>query len=91
MFYFKITNVGSRSGSEVPQLYIEDKKIKKLKAFKRIFLDKGESLDSSLKIAVSALKSWDIVVRRIIPFYLESIVPILGQVVKTLFLQLRLI
>ena len=59
--YFKITNVGSRSGSEVPQLYIEDKKIKKLKAFKRIFLDKGESLDSSLKIAVSALKSWDIV------------------------------
>tara|TARA_Y100000591_G_scaffold186991_1_gene161541 strand:- start:1179 stop:2765 length:1587 start_codon:yes stop_codon:yes gene_type:complete len=57
--YFKITNVGSRSGSEVPQLYIEDKKIKKLKAFKRIFLDKGKSLNSSLKVEIPDLEIWN--------------------------------
>ena len=57
---FNITNSGSRRGSEVPQLYIEHKGIKKLKAFKRIFLNQGESLKSYMKVAITDLQSWDL-------------------------------
>ena len=56
---FNITNTGLRHGSEVPQLYIEENGIKKLKAFKRIFLNKDESLESSMKVAIKEFQSWD--------------------------------
>ena len=44
----------------MPQLYIEHKGIKKLKAFKRIFLNQGESLKSYMKVAITDLQSWDL-------------------------------
>ena len=56
---FNITNTGLRHGSEVPQLYVEENGIKKLKAFKRIFLNKDESLESSMKVAIKEFQSWD--------------------------------
>ena len=58
---FNIVNVGSRYGSEVPQLYIEQNGIKKLKAFKRIFLNKDESLESTMKVAIKDFQSWDLI------------------------------
>ena len=57
---FEITNTGSRSGSEVPQLYIENQGIKKLKAFKRVFLNGNESIEASLEVAITDLQSWDL-------------------------------
>ena len=53
---FEITNTGSRSGSEVPQLYIENQGIKKLKAFKRVFLNGNESIEASLEVAITDLQ-----------------------------------
>ena len=58
---FNIVNVGLRHGSEVPQLYIEQNGIKKLKAFKRIFLNKDESLESFMKVAIKDFQSWDLI------------------------------
>ena len=58
---FNIVNVGSRYGSEVPQLYIEQNGIKKLKAFKRIFLNKDESLESTMKVAIKDFQSWNLI------------------------------
>ena len=58
---FNIVNVGSRYGSEVPQLYIEQNGIKKLKAFRRIFLNKDESLETTMKVAIKDFQSWDII------------------------------
>ena len=57
---FEITNTGSRRGSEVPQLYIENQGIKKLKAFKRVFLNGNESIEASLEVAITDLQSWDL-------------------------------
>ena len=56
---FKLTNIGDREGSEVPQLYIENNSVKRLKAFKRIFLKKNDFVQTSLKVAVSDLELWD--------------------------------
>ena len=39
---FKISNTGGVIGSEVPQVYIERDNVKRLKAFKRVFLDNQE-------------------------------------------------
>tara|TARA_B100000212_G_scaffold332472_1_gene300783 strand:- start:583 stop:1317 length:735 start_codon:yes stop_codon:yes gene_type:complete len=56
---FLIENIGSREGSEVPQAYIEYNGVKKLKAFKRIFLDSKESSKTFFKIPISDLDLWD--------------------------------
>ena len=56
---FLIENIGSRKGSEVPQAYIEYNGVKKLKAFKRIFLNPKESSKTFFKIPVSDLDLWD--------------------------------
>ena len=56
---FLIENIGSREGSEVPQAYIEYNGVKKLKAFKRIFLDQNESSKTFFKIPISDLGLWD--------------------------------
>ena len=41
-------------------MYVEHRGVKRLKAFKRIFLNEGESLESSMKIAIKDLQSWDL-------------------------------
>ena len=60
MIDFNITNTGEREGSEVLQLYVEHEGVKKLKDFKRIFLKKNESFQTSLKVPVVEIKSWDV-------------------------------
>ena len=55
---FEVNN-GDRKGSEVVQLYVENGGVKKLKDFKRIFLNKNESFSSILKVPISELKVWD--------------------------------
>ena len=56
---FEIINNGDREGSEVVQLYVENGGVKKLKDFKRIFLNKHESFSSILKVPISELRVWD--------------------------------
>jgi len=56
---FEIINNGDREGSEVVQLYVENGGVKKLKDFKRIFLNVHEPLSSILKVPISELKVWD--------------------------------
>ena len=56
---FKISNTGGVIGSEVPQVYIERNNVKRLKAFKRVFLDNQETKKVELKISVEDLELWD--------------------------------
>ncbi len=56
---FTLQNIGSRKGSEVPQVYIENSGVKKLKSFKRIFLESKESSEIFFKIPISDLERWD--------------------------------
>jgi beta-glucosidase len=58
---FTLRNIGSRSGVEVPQLYVRDvqssvvRPIKELKAFKRVFLEAGESAFVSFRVPTDML------------------------------------
>jgi beta-glucosidase len=60
-----ITNIGSREGYEVVQLYISDKKsslprpIKELKGFKKVRLSAGETKTVSFVIDKTALNFFD--------------------------------
>ena len=56
---FTLQNIGPRKGSEVPQVYIEHSGVKKLKSFKRIFLESKESSEIFFKIPISDLEQWD--------------------------------
>ena len=56
---FTLQNIGSRKGSEVPQVYIEHNGVKKLKFFNRIFLESNESSEILFKIPISDLERWD--------------------------------
>ena len=56
---FTLQNIGSKNGSEVPQVYIEYNGVKKLKAFKRIFLESKKSSEIFFKIPISDLERWD--------------------------------
>ena len=56
---FTLQNIGSRNGSEVPQVYIEHSGVKKLKSFKRVFLESKESSEIFFKISISDLERWD--------------------------------
>ena len=56
---FTLQNIGSRKGSEVPQIYIEHNGVKKLKSFNRIFLESNESSEILFKIPISDLERWD--------------------------------
>ncbi|MCD7107474.1 glycoside hydrolase family 3 C-terminal domain-containing protein [Rhizobium sp. DKSPLA3] len=53
---FTLRNVGARGGTEVPQLYVRDlvcsvvRPIKELKAFRRVFLEAGESACVTFRI-----------------------------------------
>ncbi len=60
-----VTNVGSRAGAEVIQLYVSDKKasvdrpLKELKGFKKVFLQPGETKTVSIVIDKDALSFYD--------------------------------
>ena len=43
----------------MPQVYIERDNVKRLKAFKRVFLDNQETKKVKLKISVKDLELWD--------------------------------
>ena len=64
-FTVNVTNTGSCAGSEVVQLYVSDLKsslprpLKELKAFKKVFLQPGESQNVTLTIDVNALSFYD--------------------------------
>ena len=64
-FTLSITNTGSCAGSEVVQLYVSDVKsslprpLKELKAFKKVFLQPGETQNVTLTIDVDALSFYD--------------------------------
>ena len=64
-FILSVTNTGSCAGSEVVQLYVSDVKsslprpLKELKAFKKVFLQPGETQNVTLTIDVDALSFYD--------------------------------
>ena len=64
-FTLSVTNTGSCVGSEVVQLYVSDVKsslprpLKELKAFKKVFLQSGETQNVTLTIDVDALSFYD--------------------------------
>ena len=64
-FTLSVTNTGSCAGSEVVQLYVNDVKsslprpLKELKAFKKVFLQPGETQTVTLTIDVNALSFYD--------------------------------
>ncbi len=64
-FTVDVTNTGQRAGAEVVQLYISDLKsslprpVKELKAFKKVFLQPGETQTVCLTIDRQALSFYD--------------------------------
>lgn len=64
-FTVRVTNTGSRAGSEVVQLYVSDVKsslprpVKELKGFNKVYLEPGESRDVSITIDREALSFYD--------------------------------
>ena len=64
-FTVAVTNTGSKAGAETVQLYIHDKKssverpYKELKAFRKVFLQPGETQEISLTIDKQALSFYD--------------------------------
>ena len=64
-FTLSVTNTGTCAGSEVVQLYVSDVKsslprpLKELKAFKKVFLQPGETQNVTLTIDVNALSFYD--------------------------------
>ena len=64
-FTIPVTNTGSLAGAETVQLYIHDKKssverpYKELKAFRKVFLQPGETQEISLTIDKTALSFYD--------------------------------
>ena len=64
-FTVSVKNTGSVAGAEVVQLYVSDKKasvdrpLKELKAFRKVFLQPGESREVKLSIGSDALSFYD--------------------------------
>lgn len=60
-----VTNTGDRSGDDVVQLYLHDsvapvvRPMKELKAFKRITLNAGESMEVTLTLSYRSFGYWD--------------------------------
>ena len=63
--FIDVTNTGSRAGAETVQLYIADKKasverpVKELKAFRKVYLQPGETRQLSFTLDQSALSFYD--------------------------------
>ncbi|MDE7367366.1 MAG: glycoside hydrolase family 3 C-terminal domain-containing protein [Lachnospiraceae bacterium] len=66
----QLTNIGSRAGSEVVQLYANDvsstldKPIRELKAFQKVYLEPAESRTLTFRLPVQALASFDPVYKK---------------------------
>ena len=64
-FTVSVTNIGSKAGSEVVQLYISDIKsslprpVKELKGFSKVYLEPGETRDVSITVGRDALSYYD--------------------------------
>ena len=64
-FTLSVTNTGKKAGAEVVQLYVRDcesslvRPYKELKAFKKVYLQPGESKDVTLTIGRDALSFFD--------------------------------
>lgn len=60
---FTLTNTGRCAGSEVAQIYVglpgEDRPVKELKAFRKIFLDAGQSERISVRLDTKNLMQYD--------------------------------
>ena len=61
-----VTNTGSRAGAEVVQLYVQDVKssvirpLKELKAFRKVFLQPGETREVTLTLNARAFQFYDV-------------------------------
>ena len=61
-----VTNTGSRAGAEVVQLYVQDVKssvirpLKELKAFRKVFLQPGETREVTLTLDARAFQFYDV-------------------------------
>lgn len=70
--YFTLKNAGDRDGAEVVQLYLRDKVSsvttpeKSLKAFSKIYLNKGESKRVKLDIKKQDLMLWNVNMKRVL-------------------------
>jgi beta-glucosidase len=68
----RVTNTGARVGTEVVQLYVRDcvssvtRPIKELKAFKKVELPPGESMQVELEITPDSLAFHDIDMRYVV-------------------------
>jgi beta-glucosidase len=67
-----VTNVGSRTGDEVVQLYICDlvssvtRPVKELKGFRRVTLNPGETQTVALDVTPDSLAFWNIDMQHIV-------------------------
>lgn len=68
----EVSNVGNYDGAEVVQLYVRDvvssvtTPVKALKAFKKIYLKRGETQKVSLQIAKDDLMIWNKQMKRVL-------------------------
>lgn len=60
---FSVTNSGQLAGAEVVQVYVglpgNDRPVKELKAFRKVFIEAGETIDVSMKIDAEKLRQYD--------------------------------
>jgi beta-glucosidase len=69
---FDLQNTGSRSGSEVAQMYVHQEKsnvvqpIKSLRGFQRIVIEPGVSKHVTLSLPISELSYYDVVTRKFV-------------------------
>ena len=56
----KSKNDSEINGSEVPQIYIKHENIKRLKGFKKIFLNPRESKNVKIEIPIENLQLWNV-------------------------------
>jgi beta-glucosidase len=61
---YRLTNVGSRAGSDVTQVYVRDPKAageppQQLKGYRRVSLRPGQSRTVTVRLAASAFEQWD--------------------------------
>ena len=57
---FNIKNDSEINGSEVSQIYIKHENIKRLKGFKKIFLNPRESKNVKIEIPIENLQLWNV-------------------------------